>query len=65
MATNQDELLTPSEAAKLMKVSRKTVYAWLSSAQIPSIRVGGVWRIRRGDLMPKAAPKSRKGKEAA
>ena len=42
--------LTPEEVADLLRVSRRTVYNWLRSGQLPALRIGKVWRIRREDI---------------
>lgn len=47
--------LTPEEVADLLRVSRRTVYNWLRSGQLPAIRIGKVWRVRREDIDPQAA----------
>ena len=46
------QFLTPEEVADLLRVSRRTVYNWLRAGQLPAIRIGKVWRIRREDLDP-------------
>jgi len=33
------ELLTPQEVAKVLKVSKRTVYYWLENNMIPHIRI--------------------------
>jgi excisionase family DNA binding protein len=48
-----DEFLTPEEAAKLLKVTRRTIYNWLKAGKVPAVQFGRGWRIRREDLMPK------------
>ncbi len=45
--------LTPEEVADLLRVSRRTVYNWLRAGQLPAIRIGKVWRIRREDIDPR------------
>ena len=45
------ELLTLAEVAKLLKVSRKTLYAWKAKGKIRFVKVAGVLiRIPRADL---------------
>lgn len=46
--------LTPEEVAGLLRVSRRTVYNWLRSGQLPALRIGKVWRVRREDIEPRA-----------
>jgi excisionase family DNA binding protein len=43
-------LVKPAEAATELRVSVNTVYAWIHSGTIPSVRMGGLYRIRREDL---------------
>ncbi len=45
-----DPLLTVGEVAGLMRVSNMTVYRLIKSGQLPAIRVGKNYRIRRGDI---------------
>jgi len=45
------ELLTLAEVAKILKVSRKTLYAWKAQGKIRFVKVAGVLiRIPRADL---------------
>jgi excisionase family DNA binding protein len=53
-----DEFLTPEEAAKLLKVTRRTIYNWLKAGKVPAVQFGRGWRIRREDLMPKQPKKA-------
>jgi len=50
---NQKEFLTPEEAATLLRVTRRTVYAWLKTGKLPALHIGSTWRIRLSDLIPK------------
>ncbi|MPZ69637.1 MAG: helix-turn-helix domain-containing protein [Actinobacteria bacterium] len=43
-------LLTVGEVAGIMRVSNMTVYRLIKSGQLPAIRVGKNYRIRRGDI---------------
>ena len=45
-----EPLLTVGEVAAVMRVSNMTVYRLIKSAQLPAIRVGKNYRIRRGDV---------------
>jgi excisionase family DNA binding protein len=44
------QLITPAEAAKLLKITRRTVYAWLRSNILPAFKFGRCWRIRIQDI---------------
>jgi excisionase family DNA binding protein len=45
-----EPLLTVGEVATVMRVSNMTVYRLIKSAQLPAIRVGKNYRIRRTDV---------------
>jgi excisionase family DNA binding protein len=49
------ELVTPAEAATELRVTVNTVYNWIHAGRIPSVRLGGLWRIRREALEAAAA----------
>ncbi|MDQ2707927.1 MAG: helix-turn-helix domain-containing protein [Actinomycetota bacterium] len=42
--------LTVAQAAAAMRVSKMTVYRMLHAGELPSIRVGQLFRIHRNDL---------------
>jgi excisionase family DNA binding protein len=46
-----------TEAAAYLRVSKQTIWRWVRSGQLPAVRVGVRYRIRREDLdgMVKAA----------
>jgi excisionase family DNA binding protein len=51
MVQLEDELLTVAEAAKLLKVTRHTIYRWVAEGRVPAVRHSRrVIRLRRGDL---------------
>jgi excisionase family DNA binding protein len=41
----EGDLLTPAEVAKIMRVSKSTVYRWVEEGTLPAMRLGGVVRI--------------------
>ena len=43
------ELYTPEEVAKLLRVSRRTVYRYIKSGKLKAKKIGQ-WRIKKGDL---------------
>lgn len=45
-----DELLTVAEVADLLRVSTMTVYRLIRGGELPAVRVGRNYRVRRGDL---------------
>lgn len=46
----EEPLLTVGEVAQLMRVSNMTVYRLIKSGQLPAIRVGKNYRLRRKDV---------------
>ena len=48
-------MLTVDEAAKLLRISRNTVYASVKAGEIPSSRYGKQIRICRDDVLKRAA----------
>jgi len=51
-----DEFITPTEAARLLRTTRNTVYRWVRAGKLPARKVGGVWRIPRSALRLDARP---------
>jgi excisionase family DNA binding protein len=45
-----DELLTVAEVADMLRVSTMTVYRLIRTGELPAVRVGRNYRVRRGDL---------------
>ncbi len=45
-----EPLLRPSEVARLLACSTKTVYAWAASGFLPSVRLGRLVRFRAEDV---------------
>jgi excisionase family DNA binding protein len=46
----QEELLTPREVAKYLKITQRTLYNFLKEGRLPAIKVGGVWRFKKNEL---------------
>ncbi|KAA9361443.1 methylation-associated defense system helix-turn-helix domain-containing protein MAD1 [Ochrobactrum quorumnocens] len=46
-----DEILTLTEVADLLKVAEKTVYTMVKRRDLPAFKVGGQWRFQRTDLL--------------
>lgn len=49
--------MTPLEVARLLRISRATVYRQLEAGVIPGIRFGKVWRCRRDRVEALGLPK--------
>ncbi len=47
---SQDEFLTPSQVAELMKVGEFTVRLWLRRGLLRGFRIGKSWRIHQSAL---------------
>lgn len=46
----EDDILTIEEVAKYLRVSERTVYDWAQNGEIPSGKIGTVWRFKKGDI---------------
>jgi len=46
----EDDILTIDEVAKYLRVSERTVYDWAQKGEIPSGKIGTVWRFKKIDL---------------
>jgi len=47
---NQDDILTISDVASLLKVAEKTVYGLVQKGDLPGFKVGGQWRFSRSAI---------------
>ncbi len=47
---DEDIILTPEEVARYLRVNPRTIYRGLQQGQIPGIKIGRLWRIRKEDL---------------
>ena len=45
-----DDILTIDEVAKYLRVSERTVYDWAQKGEIPSGKIGTVWRFKKAEL---------------
>jgi excisionase family DNA binding protein len=47
----KNEILTPEEVAKILKVNKRTVYRWLDSRKLKAARIGRkTYRVFSSDL---------------
>jgi PTS system nitrogen regulatory IIA component len=46
----EEEILTIEEVARYLRVSERTVYDWAQKGEIPSGKIGTVWRFKRTDI---------------
>jgi DNA binding domain, excisionase family len=58
-----EELLTIKEAAELLKVTKVTVKRYIAKEIIPSVKIGGLRRIIKGDIWDDFLLKMRKEKQ--
>ena len=47
---DEGELLSVEEMTRILKVSRATVQRWCHSGELPAVKIGKSYRIRRYDL---------------
>ena len=45
-----DDILTIEEVARYLRVSERTVYDWAQKGEIPSGKIGTVWRFKKSDI---------------
>lgn len=45
-----EEILTIEEVAKYLRVSERTVYDWAQKGEIPSGKIGTVWRFKKSEI---------------
>jgi excisionase family DNA binding protein len=68
---DEDYLLDPEDAARILRISRSYVYTLIRRGDLPFFLVGGLLRIRRADVdryilnqaLYKRAPRGGKGKK--
>jgi excisionase family DNA binding protein len=59
MVQLEDELLTVAEAAKLLKVTRHTIYRWIAERRLPAVRYSRrVLRVKRSDVEGRSSARS-------
>ena len=46
----EDDILTIEEVASYLRVSERTVYDWAQKGEIPSGKIGTVWRFKKSDI---------------
>ena len=45
-----DDILTIEEVAKYLRVSERTVYDWAQKGEVPSGKIGTVWRFKKSEI---------------
>ncbi len=46
----EDDILTIEDVAKYLRVSERTVYDWAQKGEIPSGKIGTVWRFKKSEI---------------
>jgi excisionase family DNA binding protein len=46
-----ENLLTIRELSKILKINKSTLYQWVNEGKIPYIRMGGIIRFRKNDIV--------------
>ncbi len=46
----EDDILTIEEVARYLRVSERTVYDWAQKGEIPSGKIGTVWRFKKTEI---------------
>jgi PTS system nitrogen regulatory IIA component len=46
----EDDILTIEEVAKYLRVSERTIYDWAQKGEIPSGKIGTVWRFKKTEI---------------
>ena len=46
----EDDILTIEEVARYLRVSERTVYDWAQKGEIPSGKIGTVWRFKKAEI---------------
>jgi PTS system nitrogen regulatory IIA component len=46
----EEVLMTLADVAVYLQIAERTVYQWAQRSQIPSFKLGNVWRFKRSDL---------------
>ncbi|MHB8516692.1 MAG: helix-turn-helix domain-containing protein [Dehalococcoidia bacterium] len=64
MATHETKLLTVSEVAQRLRVSRTTVWRWVHAGRLRALRVGRGIRVREEDVERVAEPATPKATSA-
>ncbi len=60
MLRPMNDVLTLQEAAALLRVTERTLHAWVSKGRVPAAKIGGVWRFSRSQLMERIEGKQEK-----
>jgi excisionase family DNA binding protein len=59
----ETKLLTPSDVAEVLKISKAKAYSLLKNGEIPTVRIGALVRVRSSDLEQYVNEKAEKSQE--
>tara|TARA_B100000609_G_C17107014_1_gene377733 strand:+ start:271 stop:498 length:228 start_codon:yes stop_codon:yes gene_type:complete len=48
--SSEETLWSLSDVARYLQVAERTVYVWAHKGQIPSFKLGNVWRFKKADI---------------
>jgi len=48
--TKKLEFMTPTEVARLLGVSRPTIYNWMKSGKLKCFKIGGLYKVSKEDF---------------
>ena len=58
------EILTPEQVASLLQIHPKTVYKLVRRGLLPGMKIGGVWRFSKSEILEMVASSGRRAKKA-
>ena len=61
----EDDILTIEEVAKYLRVSERTVYDWAQKGEVPSGKIGTVWRFKKSEIEKWVNERLSSGQKAA
>lgn len=50
MSNENEQLMSLSQVAEYLQVAERTVYLWAQAGDIPSFKLGNLWRFRRTEI---------------
>ena len=57
------EILTPEQVARLLQMHAKTVYKLVRQGLLPGVKIGGVWRFSKAEILEMMAGNGRRAKK--
>ncbi len=50
MPSSEEALMDIKQVAAYLQINEATAYNWAQSGKLPGIKIGRIWRFRRGDI---------------